>query len=318
MKYPAKQLGKLAMTSGLLLLGACSQAPDLSAVKQERERALQRHDIIQSMASNGKVIAAGTQSGVVLVSADSGKSWKRNILGPVSLVDLKTCPDGSFVGIDFYHQVWSGDAAGQGWKAAKLEEIRTPLALTCDSKGRWWVTGPSTRIAVSADKGTSWQVTDLGKDAQITTIQFVSDSVGYATGEFGLFLVTRDGGAKWQISGTTDKDFYPYSAWFKDEQEGWVSGIAGKILHTTDGGKRWSRQTNTTGAPLYRLFGHQGKVYGAGAVGTVARLEGTEWRAMPYPDAVPVFLGAAASIPDQSALALGGPGGLLRVVSTAK
>jgi hypothetical protein len=53
-----------------------------------------------------------------------------------------------------------------------------------------------------------------------------------------------------------------------------------------------------------------------GASGVVARFDAGVWRGMPYPDAVPVFLGAAAPLPGQSAIASGGPGGLLRVLGT--
>lgn len=317
MTSPFKRKGSLALALGMAVgLGACTPATDLSAVQAERAKAIQRYDIGQALAANGKVLVGATQNGAVLVSANQGKTWQRTQLGPVSIIDLKTCPDGSFVGIDFYHQVWSADANGANWKGTKIEPIRTPLALACDGQGRWWVTGPGTRIAVSADKGATWTLTDLGKDAQITAIQFVDESTGYAVGEFGMALVTRDGGATWASAGTTDKDFYPYAALFRNAGEGWVSGIAGKILHTTDGGKTWTRQTNTAGAALYRLFLHEGVPYGTGAGGIVARLEGNEWRSLPYPDPLPVFLGASASLPTQSAVAVGGPGGLLRVVST--
>lgn len=318
MATPVNTLVRPAALGLATLVAACTPKPDMSGIKAEAERTVRRYDINQALASNGKVIVSATQNGAVLVSADVGKTWTRQALGQVSIIDLATCPDGSFVGIDFYHQIWSADAAGQGWKAAEIKDIRTPLAVTCDPKGRWWVTGPGARIAVTADKGANWTLTDLGKDAQFTTVQFVSEQTGFVLGEFGMVLSSHDAGATWQTMGRTAEEFYPYSAWFKNEQEGWVSGVAGKILHTADGGKTWTRQTNAAGAPLYRLFGHQGTVYGSGAGGVVARLEGTEWRAMPYPDALPVFLGAAAALPDQSAVALGGPGGLLRVVSSAK
>lgn len=315
MRNPLIRTGCLAMGLGISL-AACTPATDMSAVQAERAKAVQRYDIGQALAANGKVLVASTQNGAVLVSANQGKTWQRTQLGSASIIDLKTCPDGSFVGIDFYHQAWSADAEGGHWKSANIEPIKTPLALTCDAKGRWWVTGPGARIAVSADQGATWTLTDLGKDAQLTAIQFVSDTTGYAVGEFGMVLKTSDGGATWAAAGTTDKEFYPYAALFKDANEGWVSGIAGKMLHTTDGGKTWTRQNNQSGAALYRLFLHEGQPYGAGAGGVVARLEGNEWRSMPYPDPLPVFLGGSASLPSQSAVAIGGPGGLLRVIST--
>jgi photosystem II stability/assembly factor-like uncharacterized protein len=297
-------------------LSACSQGPDMSGIAAERERPVHRYDISQSIASNGKVIVAGTQSGAVLVSEDQGKSWKRTALGNTSLVDMTVCGDQGFVAIDHYHKVWSADAAGQNWKSVPLELPRTPLAITCDKQGGWWVAGINSVISGSSDRGATWKTTDLHEDTQITTIQFLDEKNGIALGEFGLTVTTEDGGATWKKGPKMPGEFYPYAALFANRNEGWVSGVAGQVLHTTDGGKTWSKQVNTTQAALNRLFMHEGVPVGVGAAGVIARLDGNSWRAVPYTDAVPVFLGGGASLPGQSAIVIGGPGGLLRAVST--
>jgi photosystem II stability/assembly factor-like uncharacterized protein len=288
----------------------------MSGIAAERKLPVQRYDISQAIASNGKVVVVGTQSGVVLISDDQGKSWKRNALGNTSLVDIVNCGKDGFVAVDHYHKVWSADAEGKNWQSVPLEMPRTPLAVTCDAKGGWWVAGVNSVISGSADRGKTWKTTDLGKDVQITTIQFLDDKHGIALGEFGLTVFTDDGGATWKTGTKIPDDFYPYAALFTSRNEGWVSGIAGQILHTTDGGKSWSKQANTTQAALNRLFVHDGKPYGVGAGGVIARLDGNTWRAVPYTDPVPVFLGGGASLPGQSAIVIGGPGGLLRAVST--
>lgn len=298
------------------LLGACTQAGNISAIERERQKPVQRYDIGQAAASNGKVVVAGTQTGAIVVSRDMGKTWERSSLGSASLVDLTACADGSFVGVDFYHKVWSADAAGANWNSAALNEPKTPLTVACDRRGGWWVAGIHAKIAGSRDKGASWTVTDLGEDVQITAIQFVDEQHGIAVGEFGFTAFTADGGATWQKGARIPGDFYPYTALFLNRMEGWVSGIAGQILHTTDGGKSWQKQTNATQAALYRLFLHDGVPFGVGNAGTVARLDGDIWRSVPYANAVPVFLGSGASLAGQSAVLIGGPGGLLRPVST--
>lgn len=301
---------------GASWLAGCTSQTDLSAVAVEAAKPVQRYDITQALASNGKVVVAGTQSGAVLVSADQGRSWKREMLGGASLIGITHCPDGSFVAIDFYRRVWSADATGAGWKSAPFDKPRIPLAISCDSKGRWWIAGTGATLAVSADAGATWTVTDLAEDAQLTGIQMVDETHGFATGEFGLVATTSDGGATWSRGSKMPDEFYPYATLFTSPSEGWASGIAGQILHTADGGKTWNKQTNTSRAALYRLFMHEGTPHGVGAGGAVARLEGDTWRAVPYPDAVPVFLGAAASLPEQHAIIAGGPGGLLRVIGT--
>jgi photosystem II stability/assembly factor-like uncharacterized protein len=298
------------------LLSACTQGPDMSGIAAERERSVHRYDISQAMASNGKVVVAGTQSGVILTSKDQGKSWKRTPLGNTSLVDITVCGDQGFVAIDHYHKVWSAEPDGTKWKSVSLAMPRTPLAVTCDKQGGWWVVGVNSVIAGSADHGATWKITDLGEDTQITTIQFLDEKNAIALGEFGLSVISDDGGVTWKKGTKLPGEFYPYAALFTSRTEGWAAGVAGQMLKTTDGGKTWNKQPNTTEASLYRLFMHEGKPFGVGAGGVIAQLDGNSWRPMPYTDAVPVFLGGGTSLPGQAAIVIGGPGGLLRSVST--
>lgn len=315
----AQALYGAASAALALLAGGCTQAPDLGAVQAERAKAVQRYDITQALAANGQIIVGATQTGAALVSADAGKSWTRTQLGGASLIGLAACPDGSFVGIDFYRKVWSADARGANWKSVALDKPRTPLALTCDGANRWWVAGTHATLAMSADRGATWKITDLNEDTQITALQFIDDKQGVAVGEFGLVLKTTDAGATWTKQPAVAGEFYPYAVYFASAGEGWMSGIAGQILHTQDGGASWKAQDNPTRAALYRLFAHQGQPYGVGAAGQVARYDKATgaWQALAYTDAQPVFLGAGAALDKQAALVIGGPGGLIRAIGTA-
>ena len=303
------------MVWSVLGLAACSSEPDLSSVVEARSRPVQRNDLTQAVATNGQVVVAGTQSGVVLVSADQGVTWKREPAPGASILGLAACADGSFVGIDFYSRVWSSDATGKQWKSVKLERPQTPLAVACDAAGAWWVSGTGSTIAVSRDRGVTWTLTDQGEDVQYTTLQFVDKDFGVVTGEFGNVLVTEDGGATWAKRPPVPGDFYPYATLFADRNNGWTSGLAGQIMQTLDGGRTWQPQTNATGTQLYRLFMHHGVPHGVGAVGTVARLDGDTWRAVAYPDAMPASLGAGVSLGGPNALLVGGPAGLLRQIA---
>ncbi|MFT3759075.1 WD40/YVTN/BNR-like repeat-containing protein [Thauera sp.] len=297
-----------------LSLAACQAQPDLSAVRAQAERPLQRYHVIQTLNANQQVVIAGTQAGSMLVSTDAGHSWQRTSVDGASLIDSAQCPDGSFIALDFYRRVVAIAADGAVAASSAFEEPSVPLSIACDPKGGWWVAGTHAGIAHSPDRGASWSHVDLDEDAQITALQFVDGEHAIAVGEFGLVAVSTDGGASWNRLEPIPNEFYPYAALFASRDEGWVSGIAGQILHTADGGRSWARQANNTHAPLYRLFMHEGVPYGVGAGGTVARLEQGVWQAVAYPDPLPVFFGAGASLPGQSALAAGSPGGLLRVI----
>lgn len=307
----------LACAALLASVSGCSGQADFAAVQAERAKPIQRSDIMQAIATHGAHVAAGTQSGAVLVSNDAGKSWARHALDKPflsSVIDMAACPDGSFLALDFYGRVWASDTVGQKWTAHKLKKPQTGLTISCDKAGAWWVAGTYATIAKSADQGKTWQVTDMQQDAQITALRWINEKRGIAVGEFGLVLRTDDGGATWQPMQPIAPDFYAYDVLFTDEDTGWISGVAGQMHQTKDGGKTWQLKDNKAGSALYRLFLHQGVPYAVGARGTVARLEGETWQAVDYPNAIPVFLGGGASVEGGDTLMIGGPGGLLRPV----
>lgn len=318
-------MGRITATGRLTLgalfaaafLAGCTKAPDMSAIAQERARPLQRYDVNQAVASNGSVVVVGTQSGVVLVSRDLGANWERLPLGRTSLIDIAVCADRSFVAVDHYHRVWFAGPEGRDWQSVALDKPRIPLAVACSPDGGWWVAGTRAMIAGSRDQGKTWQLTDLGEDTQITTLQFIDDSHAVALGEFGFHLRSADGGATWTRGADLPGEFYPYAALFGSTEEGWASGIAGQMLHTTDAGQTWQKQRNETNVSLNRLFMHEGVPFAVGNGGVVARLDGDVWRNVPYPDPLPMFLAGGASVAGQQAIVFGGPGGLLRSISTA-
>lgn len=303
----------------LVLCAGCQRSLELGVLEEGRGKAWQRYDVVQALASNGEVVVGATQAGAVVISADLGRNWLRRELGPASVIGLAVCPDGSFVGIDFDHKVWGADRRGEHWRSVPLDKPRIPLAVVCDGRGRWWVAGSGAKIAVSAERDERWEVTDLQEDAQLTAIQFVDDKNGFALGEFGHVVATDDGGRIWKKVAQIPGDFYPYAAWFQDARQGWVSGLAGQMLATVDGGRTWNKVENKSGASIYRLFAHEGRPYGVGAGGVVVKLERGVWQPVPYPDALPVFLGAGASLGGgQAALIVGGPGGLVRVIGSGE
>lgn len=62
-----------------------------------------------------------------------------------------------------------------------------------------------------------------------------------AVGEFGLIVVSDDGGKTWTQSSSPTSVMLT-ATWFNDERTGWAVGHDGVVLATVDGGKRWIRQ----------------------------------------------------------------------------
>ena len=62
-----------------------------------------------------------------------------------------------------------------------------------------WIAGtPGTRILTTADAGRSWSLVPTGQPLPIHGLAFVDERNGWAVGELGTILATRDGGRTWR------------------------------------------------------------------------------------------------------------------------
>jgi photosystem II stability/assembly factor-like uncharacterized protein len=307
---------RLAAALASVLASGCQNATEQAVAVEPADSGVRRYEIVQAIAANGQSVVGGTQTGVVLSSADGGATWARHGGGPHSFVAVAACPDGSFFAADFYHHVVPIDAKGSPGKRLPLEKPETPLAVACDANGRWWVVGTFATVAVSADRGASWQVQDLGEDAHLTAIQFIDAGNAVMAGEFGLLFTSTDGGTTWTRAPAIPNEFYPYSAYFSSASEGWLAGIAGQVLRTGDGGGTWVREPNATGFAFYRMFVADGRLFGVGSGGVAERSADGTWKAVPVEAPMPAFLGAAAPVTTesgQSTVVVGGLGATQRV-----
>lgn len=306
--------GTVAVAVIALFLTACTQPPDLDAVRAERQKPVQRYDNFQAAASNGRQLVSAGGGGVLVTSADGGKTWAREQLqGAASIVAMSTCPDGTFAALDFYRKAWIGDDQGRNWEARSVDADFNPMAITCDARNRLWIVGSFSTVVSSDDKGRTWTAQPRGEDAILTAIQFIDTENGYIAGEFGTLLVTHDGGRSWSKQPGLPPEFYPYSLVFRDAQNGWVSGLAGVILSTKDGGKTWLPQSNASAAPMYALLTVGDKVFGVGGGGVVLRLQDEHWVPVANTPRFPSYLAAGAPLQEQ-ALLVAGPAGALSVV----
>ena len=83
----------------------------------------------------------------------------------------------------------------------------------------------------------------VGSD--LSGLTFTSDGQrGWAVGEHGTILSTRDGGASWQSQWSGTKSALLSVTFGSDGQRGWAVGDQGAILSTRDGGKFWQAQPN--------------------------------------------------------------------------
>jgi hypothetical protein len=100
---------------------------------------------------------------------------------------------------------------------------------------------------------------------------FVDAHNGWAVGDGGTILATRNGGANWQpqFSGTSQN---LNGVYFADARTGWAVGAGGIILATRNGGANWQLQTSSTRSDLSRIhFGDARTGWAVGAQGVRVR-----------------------------------------------
>jgi photosystem II stability/assembly factor-like uncharacterized protein len=83
----------------------------------------------------------------------------------------------------------------------------------------------------------------------LNDVCFVDASRGWAVGDAGKLLVTRDGGTTWEPqSSPTREDLR--GVFFLDENRGWAVGGAETVIATENGGRQWRVQVTSPGSSL--------------------------------------------------------------------
>lgn len=167
-------------------------------------------------------------------------------------------------------------------------------------------------ILFSDDAGASWTQAQVPVASDLTALQFVSATVGYAAGHDGVVLGSRDGGASWtrlldgrqantllvehlkrriaegasgldallaeaerNAEAGPDKPFL--DLWFSDADHGFVVGAYNLIFRTEDGGKTWQpwyeRSENPKLLNLYAIRPFGRSLYIAGEGGLLMKLD---------------------------------------------
>lgn len=102
-------------------------------------------------------------------------------------------------------------------------------------------------VVLSDDQGLSFrQAQSVPVSTMLNSVSFSDAQSGWAVGQWGVILHTRDGGEKWELQRlATDEDRPLFAVHFFNAQEGVAVGLWSLVLLTTDGGKTWQKQTLT-------------------------------------------------------------------------
>jgi photosystem II stability/assembly factor-like uncharacterized protein len=262
---------------------------------QIQEKMLTAHDDLLAIDGrhNGNKSAVG-KFGLIFLTTDGGKTWQRKPRGTSKTLTAVSFADprhGFIVGSS--GTVLATDDGGATWRARESGTKDQLLGVYALSPTQVFAVGAFGTLLSSSDAGRSWSRHELKWDALIerivketgyvepnlNAVYFSSPETGWAVGEFGLVLHTKDGGRTW-LSQRYGSDLPQlYAVQFGDERTGWALGQAGNLIQTTDGGQRWSSVDLHTTRDLYDLSveGNRGVIVGAGVV-FVSHDRGATWK----------------------------------------
>ncbi|MFN9504981.1 MAG: YCF48-related protein [Rubrivivax sp.] len=170
------------------------------------------------------------------------------------------------------------------------------VTLTVTNAAGDKVTGTSTvtvgDLAVAAGRvcngpdqtGWCWQ-RPLPQGQTLNAFEFVSDAVGWAVGEGGTIMATRDGGKSW-VAQRSGSSLGLREVRFVDALVGWAAGSVGEVFKTVDGGTTWQRMTlGVSEAPS--ALGAKDALVAWARVGSrtlITRDGGATWSSLAAPD----------------------------------
>lgn len=100
----------------------------------------------------------------------------------------------------------SRDTAGARWSISEPKCVSRPVLASCDFTSihilgeHLWVVGrPGSIVFHSGDYGKTWDAHRTGQHLPLHAVHFHDAKTGWAVGDLGTILATRDGGKSWSI-----------------------------------------------------------------------------------------------------------------------
>ena len=119
--------------------------------------------------------------------------------------------------------------------------VRSLLLGVCAVPGGGLVAvGERGHLLESRDGGAGWVQAATPARSGLTAVTFLDREHGWAVGNDEVIVLTRDGGATWQLSHYAPEKQQPLlDVWFGDASHGLAVGAFATIYATADGGQSW-------------------------------------------------------------------------------
>lgn len=279
-----------------LILHITNRGQDFAMLDTGVQRAIYEVDF--ASAQDG--VAVG-QDGLVLKTADGGQTWKQ-IPIELPLQDWQVAQPHYFAvsrGGDASH-IWAVGPVGAVIRSQDGGDTWENLSLWCDLSFENFATSdPSANPESGLPRMNPCDVTLNG-------VSFATNTDGWATGEFGLILRTRDGGMSWERQRNVHnlpkytrpelseeealrqrvpplylEDLFLIDVDFRNANEGYVTGESGTLLKTDDAGETWTNIPSGSFNTLLSVTAAPDGTrpdFATGVLGTLASVSGETWQ----------------------------------------
>lgn len=131
-------------------------------------------------------------------------------------------------------------AAATVYSIESAKAVESLLLDVAHAGARLVAVGDRGHILYSDDNGASWAQAKVPTRQMLTSVFFINDKKGWATGHDALILATEDGGITWTEQFIDlEREAPLLDIWFKNAEQGFAVGAYGALLETTDGGANW-------------------------------------------------------------------------------
>lgn len=289
----------------LLAPGWAAANPRIALLDQPAmQSAKASHAVLLAVARAGERLVAVGERGIVLLSDDSGTTWRQAQV-PVSV---------SLTAVQFV-------SAQQGWAVGHMGVV-----LRSTDGGETWSkqldgnAAAQLALVSARQDGDAKRLSDAerlvadGPDKPFLDLYFSDPRNGYVVGAYGLILRTEDGGESWrpwmqQVDNPEDLNLYGIRA---AGNALFMVGERGLLLRSNDNGRSFQALESPYAGSFFGVQGNaRGELVAFGLRGNVfwSGDQGASWR--PLQTGLEVALSAATPLPDGALVLASQAGDLL-------
>jgi predicted RND superfamily exporter protein/photosystem II stability/assembly factor-like uncharacterized protein len=243
-------------------------------------RSATAHDALYDLTFDGERGIAVGDHGVILASADGGRTWSGTGAAPTELALLGIAiADGHAIIVGQAGTVltsadltsWKPAVSGTDARLFRVELARDGFAVAVGAFGT---------VLTSANYGRTWskvpvdwtKFNDNGYEPHLYDVRFARDGSLLVAGEFATVLRSTDRGATWAAVHHGEASIFALTV--LPDGHGYAVGQSGLVLKTTDDGASWTTVAVPSQANLLGVWADEGgRVV---AVGMHALLESTD------------------------------------------